>query len=95
VIEDLRSKGWDVIEHASTFHLLADLSDCILGHRPWQAVGLIVVEDSSPGCRGTTIASGLRELGASIPVIVIDTRARSRVTEARASPVMGNASASS
>ena len=69
---DLRDHGWHVVEHATTLHLLAELADCILGLRPAQpAVGLIVTEDPAPGCRGMTIAEGLRDLGVDIPVVVV------------------------
>jgi FixJ family two-component response regulator len=72
VSDELRSKGWQVLEHAGTVDLLAVLSDCILGTRPWPPAGLIVVDETSPGCRGTTIAQGLRELGVAIPVLVVE-----------------------
>jgi FixJ family two-component response regulator len=92
VVTELRAKGWDVVEHATTFHLLADLSDCILGQRPWQSVGLIVVEDTSPGLRGTTIAHGLRELGVSIPVIVVERTTTPLVAERDAPQTLSAAS---
>jgi FixJ family two-component response regulator len=72
VRDELRSKGWQVVEHAGTFDLLAALSDCILGTKPWPPADLIVVDETSPACRGTTIAQGLRELGVAIPVLVVE-----------------------
>ena len=68
---ELSRLGWHVIPKPSGFHLLADLSGCILGDQPGR-VDLVVVEDRLPGCRGSTIAQGLAELGVDIPVAVID-----------------------
>lgn len=68
---DLRSLGWNVVEHATAFHLLADVCDYILGSRPWESVGSIVVEEASPGCRGATVEEGLRDLGVTIPVVLV------------------------
>lgn len=60
-----------MIPKATGFHLLADLAGSILGDDP-KPVDLVVVEDRLPGCRGTSIAQGLQELGIDIPVKVID-----------------------
>jgi FixJ family two-component response regulator len=77
--EDIRSKlsselaqaGWEVVIEPTGVDLLADLSGCILGDQP-KPVGMVIVEDKLPGCRGTSIAQGLAELGIDIPVKVID-----------------------
>ena len=68
---ELARLGWHVIPSPSGFHLLADLAGCILGDQP-RPVDLVVVEDKLPGCRGSSIAQGLAELGVDIPVAVID-----------------------
>ena len=68
---ELSRLGWHVILKPTGFHLLEDLAGCILGDQPRQA-DLIVVEDKLPGCRGSSIARGLAELGIDIPVAVID-----------------------
>lgn len=68
---ELTDQGWRVIPKPTGFHLLADLSGAILGDQPTPA-DLVIVEDRLPGCRGSSIAEGLRALGITIPVRVID-----------------------
>jgi DNA-binding response OmpR family regulator len=67
----LREQGWAVLEARTGFHLVQALSGLILGDTPWLRVGLVVVDDALPGCRGSSIARGLRELGIDVPVRVI------------------------
>lgn len=67
----LNRQGWLVIEPATGFHLVEALSGLITGDAPWLRPNLIVVDAVARGCAGQTIASGLRELGLGIPVILV------------------------
>lgn len=71
LVEQLHGQGWAVVEHPSALHLVEALSGMILGDRPWQRAGLIVVDERAPGCRGSTIVRGLRDLGLRVPILVI------------------------
>ena len=53
------------------FHLIQAIAGVIDGNQPWLRPGLIVVDARSRGCAGTTIAAGLRDLGISIPIVLI------------------------
>lgn len=66
----LRRQGWTVTEQPTGFHLIQAIADVIEGH-PWRVPRLIVVDAVAPGCAGTTIADGIRELGVAIPVVVV------------------------
>ena len=70
--EALDHQGWTVIEQPTGFHLIQQIADLIEGSQPWRVPALIVVDKISPGCAGTTIATGLRELGVAIPVVLVD-----------------------
>lgn len=67
----LEAAGWVAIPEPSGFHLLSALAGIIDGHQPQLRPGLIVVDARSRGCAGTTIAAGLRELGITIPIVLI------------------------
>ncbi len=67
----LRETGWAVLEQETGWNVVETLSGLILGDRPWLQIGLVVVDDHTPGCRGRTIERGLRELGIDVPVIVV------------------------
>lgn len=82
--EVLARQGWSVIEQPTGFHLIQAIADVIEGHQPWRAPALIVVDKVSPGCTGTTIASGLRELGVAIPVVLVDDPAAALIEAQRA-----------
>lgn len=71
VADALHGQGWTVIEQPTGFHLIQAIADVIEGHEPWRTPGLIVVDAIAPGCAGTTIAEGLRELGVAIPTVVV------------------------
>lgn len=70
-VESLDRRGYAVIEQPTGFDLIHAIADIIEGHqsRLWPA--LIVVDAWSPGCAGTTIAEGLRDLGITIPIVLI------------------------
>jgi hypothetical protein len=69
----LAQLGWRVVARPTGFHLVQELADVILdpAQAPRPAIGLLVVDEPSPGCRGSSIARGLRELGIKVPVTVI------------------------
>jgi hypothetical protein len=67
----LAKLGWRVVDRPTGFHLVQELADVILEQAPKPRVGLLVVDEPSPGCRGSSIARGLRELGIEVPVTVI------------------------
>ncbi|HEU4726730.1 MAG TPA: hypothetical protein VFT22_02545 [Kofleriaceae bacterium] len=70
----LSKLGWRVVERQTGFHLVEALADVILEQAPRPAIGMVVVDERSPGCRGSSIARGLRELGIEVPVTVIAQR---------------------
>jgi hypothetical protein len=63
--------GWRVIGRPTGFHLVQELADVILEQAPKPSVDLVVVDEPSPGCRGSSIARGLRELGIQVPVTLL------------------------
>ncbi|HUQ03208.1 MAG TPA: response regulator [Kofleriaceae bacterium] len=71
VVDALQRLGWTVIEQASGFHILSALADVIEKDGANGRVGMIVVDEISRGCSGTTLARGLRDLGCSIPVVLV------------------------
>lgn len=71
ITELLHQLGWAVMAQQSGYHLVESLSGWILGDRPWLRVDLVVVSERLPGCRGTTIVRGLRELGHAAPIVVL------------------------
>jgi hypothetical protein len=71
IVDVLAQAGWAVIPQPSGFHLIQAIAGVIDGHQPWLRPGLIVVDARSRGCAGTTIAAGLRDLGITIPIVLI------------------------
>ena len=67
----LERAGWAVIPQPTGFHLIQAIAGVIDGDQPWLRPGLIVVDARSRGCAGTTIAAGLRDLGITIPIVLI------------------------
>lgn len=67
----LEQSGWTALDKPTGFHLVEAISGVIDGHPSWLRPSLIVVDAWSPGCAGTTIAAGLRELGITIPIVLI------------------------
>ena len=57
--------------HPTGCHLIEAIADVIEGRAAWRQPSLIVVEAVLPGCAGTTIAEGLRDLGIAIPTFVM------------------------
>jgi len=71
IVNVLERAGWAVIPQPSGFHLIQVIAGVIDGHQPWLRPGLIAVDARSRGCAGTTIAAGLRDLGITIPIVLI------------------------
>lgn len=71
IVNVLERAGWAVIPQPSGFHLIQAIAGVIDGEQPWLRPGLIVVDARSRGCAGTTIAAGLRDLGITIPIVLI------------------------
>ena len=67
----LERAGWAAIPQPSGFHLIQAIAGVIDGQQAWLRPGLIVVDARSRGCAGTTIAAGLRDLGITIPIVLI------------------------
>jgi FixJ family two-component response regulator len=71
IVNVLERAGWAVIPQPSGFHLIQAIAGVIDGQQSWLRPGLIVVDARSRGCAGTTIAAGLRDLGITIPIVLI------------------------
>jgi hypothetical protein len=67
----LERAGWAVIPKPTGFHLIQAIAGVVEGDRAWLRPGLIVIDAMSHGCAGTTIATGLRDLGIKIPIVLI------------------------
>ena len=67
----LERHGWSVLDQPTGFHVVHELAGVITGDMPWKKPGLVVVDAFARGCSGSTIAHGLRELGAKIPVVLV------------------------
>lgn len=63
--------GWRVVDRQTAFHLVEELADVILEQAPAPPIGMVVVDEPSPGCRGSSLARGLRDLGIEVPVTVV------------------------
>jgi CheY-like chemotaxis protein len=70
----LERAGWTVISEPTGFHLVSAISGVIEGDRNWLRPDLIIVDAWARGCAGTTIAAGLRELGITIPIVLVAAR---------------------
>ena len=71
IIDTLHRRGWSVVEQPTGLHLIHAISGLILGDQPWLRPGMIVADAAARGCSGLSIARGLRELDARIPVVVV------------------------
>jgi hypothetical protein len=71
VVDTLHDQGWAVVTCDSGFHLIQAIAGVILGDHPWLRIGLVVVDDATPGCRGASIVMGLRDLGLRMPVALV------------------------
>jgi len=71
IVDTLHRGGWSVVVHPTGLHLIHAISGLILGDQPGSQPALIVADAAARGCSGVSIASGLRDLGSTIPVIVV------------------------
>src|SRR4051794_28105361 len=71
IVAALECAGWAVVAQPSGFHLVQSIAGVIEGVPSWMRPHLIVVDAYARGCAGTTIASGLRELGIAIPIVLV------------------------
>ncbi len=71
IVALLEREGWAVIPQPTGFHLLSAIAGLIDGDEAWLRPSLIIIDAWARGCAGTTIATGLRELGISIPIVLI------------------------
>ena len=67
----LEQAGWTVLSQPTGFHLVQSIAGVIEGDRTWLRPGLIAIDAHARGCAGTTIAAGLRELGITIPIVLV------------------------
>lgn len=67
----LERSGWAIIPQPTGFHLIQALAEVIEGQQSWLHPAMIVIDAWSRGCAGTTIAAGLRDLGITIPIVLI------------------------
>ena len=71
IVTVLESAGWTVITKPTGFHLVQAIAEVIEGRTTWFRPSLIVIDARSRGCAGTTIAAGLRDLGITIPIVLV------------------------
>ena len=71
LVARLERAGWTVISEPTGFHLVSAISGLIEGEHSRLGPDLIVVDAWARGCAGTTIAAGLRELGITIPSVLV------------------------
>ena len=71
LVDALEREGWAVIAKPTGFHLIQAIADMIEGRLPWRDPSMIIVDAIAPGCMGTTIAAGLRDLGIAIPIVLV------------------------
>lgn len=71
IVSVLEHAGWAVIPQPTGFHVIQAISGVIEGDHTWLQPSLIVVDARARGCAGTTIAAGLRELGITIPIVLV------------------------
>jgi CheY-like chemotaxis protein len=74
IVSTLERCGWAVIPQRTGFHLIQAISDVIEGHRSWLRPSMIVIDARARGCSGVTIAAGLRDLGITIPIVLVAAR---------------------
>jgi sulfur carrier protein ThiS len=71
IVSVLERAGWAVIQQPTGFHLIQAIAGVIEGRDAGLRPGLIIVDARSRGCAGTSIAAGLRDLGITIPIVVV------------------------
>lgn len=71
IVATLERSGWVAIPQPTGFHLIQAIAGVIEGHQGWLRPSMIVIDVRSPGCSGVTIAAGLRDLGLTIPIVLV------------------------
>src|ERR1051325_10460932 len=71
IVSVLERSGWAVIAQPTGFHLIQAISGVIEGKQTLPQPSLIVIDRRSRGCAGVTIAAGLRDLGITIPIVLV------------------------
>ncbi len=67
-----RTAGWRMIAEPTGFHLLDAITELIEDERAWRLrPSMIVMDAHSRGCSGVSIARGLRDLGITIPIVLL------------------------
>src|SRR4051812_3491137 len=74
IVSVLERSGWAVVSQPTGFHLIQAISGVIEGHQSWLRPSMIVIDARSRGCSGVTIAAGLRDLGITIPIVLVAAR---------------------
>jgi CheY-like chemotaxis protein len=67
----LERAGWAVTALPTGFHLIQAIAGLIEGQLPCLQPGLVVIDVRSRGCAGSAIAAGLRDLGITIPIVLV------------------------
>ncbi len=67
----LERAHWAVLPQPTGFHLIQAIAGVIEDQETWLRPSLIVIDARSRGCLGTTIAAGLRDLGITIPIVLV------------------------
>jgi hypothetical protein len=71
IVSALECSGWAAIPQPTGFHLIQAIAGVIEGYQGWLRPSLIVIDARSRGCSGVTIAAGLRDLGLTIPIVLV------------------------
>lgn len=68
----LRRAGWRVIHEPTGFHLLEAIGELIDDESAWRRrPSMIVMDAHARGCSGVSIARGLRDLGITLPIVLV------------------------
>ena len=81
IVDALHRAGWTVVEAATGYHLVQGLAGPILYDQPWLRPSLVVIDALSPGCSGLSVAQGLRDLGWSLPIVLLADRSVSAAAD--------------
>lgn len=73
IISTLWRHDWHARELPTGFHVVQELADVIAGTAQETKPGLVVIDAIARGCTGASIAEGLRDLGAKVPVVLVTT----------------------
>ena len=71
IVDELRARGWTVVEVPTGFHVLGALAEVFDGKTD-ELPAKIVIDANARGCTGKSIADGLAALGVNVPVELVD-----------------------